>query len=70
MTRVEEQYRGNDIYDIWHAAIAMPYCDYVLTEKKLSNVLNNTQDIRTGSYYRAEVCYSLVDVIEKLRLIP
>jgi hypothetical protein len=29
----------NDLYDIWHMAFSIPYCDIVVTEKYLSNIV-------------------------------
>ena len=66
MYRPEENYEGNDIDDIWHAAISIPYCNYVLTEKKLSNIINHNNQININRYFDTIVLYSLNSVIDKL----
>lgn len=59
MIRPEEEYEGNDIDDIWHATISIPYCDFVFTEKKFSNIINYDRKIKIKDYFNTQIAYSL-----------
>ncbi len=69
MKRIEEDYSGNDINDFLHATIDASYCDYMFTEKKLSNIINHHKDIKIIKYFNTAVEYKVDEVIEILKTI-
>ncbi|MCJ7716146.1 MAG: hypothetical protein MUO54_06465, partial [Anaerolineales bacterium] len=52
---------SNDIWDLTFLAIAVPYCDIVVTERRWSNILNE-KDI--GEMYNTKIIHKIKDLSE------
>lgn len=59
----QKRWEGNDLNDITALAIAVPYCDVVVTEKFWSSILNNA---KVPQRYDTLVTPSLQDVVDLL----
>lgn len=59
----EKRWEGNDLNDITALAIAVPYCDVVVTERSWSSMLNNA---KVPLRYNTLVSPNLKDVVDLL----
>jgi len=69
MVRKEETFKKNDIVDIWHACISIPYSDYVFTERKLANIVNFSNQLKIREYYDSRIVHELDECINELEMI-
>lgn len=61
----QSKYHVNDLFDIYHAKVALPYCDYFFTERTLKNFL--TDDfLKLDKVFCCEVIYDFKEAYEAL----
>lgn len=63
----QKAWQGNDLNDVTALAIAVPYCDLVITEKSWASMLSTA---KVPERFETAVTRSLHDVADRLRLIP
>lgn len=59
------KYKPNDLHDIHHAAAAIPYCDYFLTETNLRHLVYD-KNLKFDTLFRCRTISSINDAIEEL----
>ena len=62
----QRPFDANDFYDFYHAAAALPYCDYFLTEQFLGTALT-TPPLSLGKHFGTTVVWEEASAIEALR---
>jgi len=62
------KYKRNDLHDFHHAAAAIPYCDYFLTEANLRHLVYD-RNMKFDTLFRCKTISDINDAIEKLSQI-
>lgn len=63
--KFESKYNDNDIFDIHHAEVALPYCDYFLTERTLKNLIKDNL-LRLDSIFKCKVIHDMKESYDEL----
>lgn len=63
-----QRYKENDLIDFSHAAWALPYCNYFLTEKSLHDWICN-KPLRLNEVYGTKVLWNEEDVLNTLHQV-
>lgn len=50
---LQRKYKHNDHHDFQHAAAALPYCDFFLTERSLRNLVHD-RNLKFASFFRCQ----------------
>jgi hypothetical protein len=69
MVRKDDKYEGNDIDDILHVTVAIPYCDFVFTERKMNNRIQFQKEIKIPQYFNTIIEYKIDKVINFISAI-
>lgn len=69
MSRKDDRYEGNDIDDIWHLSAAIPYCDFIFTERTMNNRIKFEKEIKIKNYFNSVIEYNLDKVIDCISTI-
>ncbi len=62
------KYKPNDIHDFQHAAAAVPYCDYFLTEANLRHLVCD-KNLKFDALFRCKTISDITDAIKELSQI-
>ena len=61
----KRKFKGNDIYDFYHAAAAIPYCDVFLTERPLQAMLE-ANHLKINQDFDCKIISSVSEAVEFL----
>jgi hypothetical protein len=62
---IESKYKNNDTFDFNHAEVALPYCDYFLTERNLCGMIKNNY-LKFDEVFKCNVITNPKDAIDHL----
>jgi len=62
------KYKQNDLHDFHHAAAAVPYCDYFLTEASLRHLVCD-KNLKLDTLFRCKTISDITDAIKELSQI-
>jgi hypothetical protein len=62
---IESKYKNNDTFDFMHAEVALPYCDYFLTERNLCGMIKNNY-LKFDEVFKCNVLTNPKDAIDNL----
>ena len=64
----ERKYKPTDLHDFHHAAAAIPYCDYFLTERSLGHLVQN-KNLKLEKFFNCKIISDISEAIDELSRI-